>query len=76
MMFLQRLSCHILVLVVCLSNIDWTSGSWQRMGRATQGPRERWGYCGDGVWRKGFGERRNPVSINAKDGCDWLGVAR
>ena len=59
-----------------LGNAIWASGSWQRMSRAESRSNNRWGYCGDGVWRRGIGERRNPVSRNAKSHCDWLGVAR
>lgn len=52
------------------------SGSRHRMSRVESRSNNRWGYCGDGVWRRGIGERRNPVSRNAKNRGDWLGVAR
>jgi hypothetical protein len=81
----KRCSCStssVITVVVMMPWLAWVmqygraAGSWQRMSRAESRSNNRWGYCGDGVWRRGIGERRNPVSRNAKTRCDWLGGAR
>ena len=75
-MFLRRRKCHCRCHDSLGNNAIWTSGSRHRMSRVESRSNNRWGYCGDGVWRRGIGERRNPVSRNAKNRGDWLGVAR